>query len=437
MKSLILFTFLACLLLIVTKKPYENFSVVKLTFEKTTDLSLFLRFFPEDTLDILSNDGGVTPEMDIVLTPLQAAELSHHLYVNDLNVSKLVVLSRNLQEDIDREQKELKRIEKNLEKRLSGLPLKAQEAVKFSEDEFYTVYHNYEAISNYLENLRETHANMVEKDTIGETFEKRPITVYTVHAPGAFNSSKPALWVNTAQHAREWIAPPVGNYFFMKLLTTYRTDPEVKQILDAINVFYLPIVNIDGYLHTWAGNRMHRKNRRPPNGVDLNRNWRSGFGGGGSSSVPSSETYRGTHALSEPETKAISDFLIKHPQIKAGLDWHSYSQLNLRSWGKNRTATPDEERLLKPLGLKMVEAIKSTHGVTYQNIMSYQLYIASGTLTDEFYENHKMAGYTIELRPTQFGRGGFAPPPSEILPTCEENYKAGLVLANYVRTGRV
>jgi len=222
---------------------------------------------------------------------------------------------------------------------------------------------------------------------------------------------------------------------YLNFLSKYNTDPQIKRLLDKINIFYLPIVNIDGFLFAHSSNRMWRKNRKQnaggTYGVDLNRNWRSGWGGSGSSNVPSSETYRGTAILSEPETKSIDTFIRKHPEIKAGIDFHSYSQLNLRPWSKSSQPSPDEAKL-RPLGQKMTDAIKSVHNVVYQNILGSGLYIASGCLNDELYESHKMMGYTIELRPTQFGGGGFAPPPSQILPTVEENWKAILVLAEYV-----
>jgi len=264
--------------------------------------------------------------------------------------------------------------------------------------------------------------------------------LFALNAPGAFNANKPALWINAGQHAREWVTHPVGLFAITKFLSLYETDPQVKALLDKINVFYQPCVNPDGFAFTWAGSRMWRKNRRGENGrihgVDLNRNWRSGFGGPGSSGSPSSETYRGTRALSEPETLAISQFLTKHTQIKASIDFHAYSQLNLRPWGKQSGPSPDEPKLTA-LGKKMCDAIHSVHRVTYQNIRSAGLYLASGIMCDEFYENHKHMGYTIELRPTQFGGGGFILPPQFILPTAEENWKAVLVAAEYVKTGNV
>jgi len=47
-------------------------------------------------------------------------------------------------------------------------------------------------------------------------------------------------------------------------------------------------------------------------GVDLNRNWDWHWAGVGSSQDPCSDTFAGSHAFSEPETRAVSDFILDH-----------------------------------------------------------------------------------------------------------------------------
>ena len=63
--------------------------------------------------------------------------------------------------------------------------------------------------------------------------------------------------------------------------------------------------------------------------ADLNRNWPKGYGSG-SSSNPHSEIYRGAHAFSEPETKALSDY-IRTKAFRAHVDFHTYNT-HLSSW---------------------------------------------------------------------------------------------------------
>jgi hypothetical protein len=51
------------------------------------------------------------------------------------------------------------------------------------------------------------------------------------------------------------------------------------------------------------------------------------WGEGGSSTSPSSDTYRGPAAASEPEVQAIGRFFREEGKVIAGIDFHSFSQL--------------------------------------------------------------------------------------------------------------
>ena len=74
-------------------------------------------------------------------------------------------------------------------------------------------------------------------------------------------------------------------------------------------------------------------------GTDLNRNWSWQWGCcGGSSGTFSSETYRGPSAFSAPETQRVRDFVNSRviggmQQIKAAIDFHTYSELILWPYG--------------------------------------------------------------------------------------------------------
>ena len=65
--------------------------------------------------------------------------------------------------------------------------------------------------------------------------------------------------------------------------------------------------------------KIWRKNMRASGsavyGVDLNRNYSHGWGGPGSSEF-ASEIFRGFSPFSEPETKAIKNFVEENPELK-------------------------------------------------------------------------------------------------------------------------
>jgi len=277
---------------------------------------------------------------------------------------------------------------------------------------------------------------MVEKILIGKTLEGRDQVGLRIHSPGAFNPTKKAFYFHSCQHAREWVSPPTTLYSVKTLLERYTTDPKVKDLLDNINIHYIPVVNVDGYVYTWTNTRLWRKNRRGGYGVDLNRNWRSGFGGPGSSGVRSSETYRGEFALSEPETSNIVRYLQNQTRILASIDFHSFSQLILRPWAQNNSLSRDEN-VHRVLGADLSNAILSVHRTNYRSIRAIEMYVASGYNSDHLYDINRFDAFLIELRPQSAGEGGFILPPRFILPCAQENYQAVLKILEHVRNKNV
>ena len=67
-------------------------------------------------------------------------------------------------------------------------------------------------------------------------------------------------------------------------------------------------------------------------GVDLNRNYEWAFAqdNEGSSGEPCEEDYRGPHPFSEPETRAIRDFLIENNKVKFAINFHAYGNLMIQ-----------------------------------------------------------------------------------------------------------
>jgi len=223
-------------------------------------------------------------------------------------------------------------------------------------------------------------------------------------------------------------------YIVHHLLSEYGKDDRVTKIVDEVEFTIVPMVNPDGYEYTWTTNRLWRKNRKRNNdgsyGVDLNRNWDDHWGGAGSSSNPSSDTYHGTGPFSEPESKATSSYLAQlFPNVLAAIDFHSYSQLVLRPYGWTETLCPDNAAL-KKLGDGVRDAIYSVHKKDYISERSIDLYITTGTASDWFYQEGVWGAYTIELRDT--GRYGFQLPPAEIIPTGQEIFHSMLYFVDHV-----
>jgi len=309
-----------------------------------------------------------------------------------------------------------------------------------SSYEWFEEYHRYdEQIAFYRQQCSDFPTICTFVPNIGTTFEGRQM--HAVRLRGNNNGARKLFW-DGGIHAREWISSATVAYLFYTLVTGYGSNPDATNILNTFEVVIVPHQNPDGYEYSWTNDRLWRKNRATVpgstcRGVDLNRNYDVYWGEGGSSTNPCSDTYMGESPASEPETRNFCTYFLSifnsATELPVAISFHSYSQLILRPYGNTRTNAPHETEM-RGLGQVMADAIRATHGLTYDSIKSIDLYVTTGTTSDWYYNVTENAsyGYTIELRDT--GRYGFVLPPDQIIPQGEEIWAAMVAMAHSVGT---
>ncbi|CAM4510930.1 unnamed protein product [Lepidochelys kempii] len=297
----------------------------------------------------------------------------------------------------------------------------------------YASYHTLDEIYNFMDLLVAANPNLVSKIQIGNSYEGRPLYVLKFSTGG---TKRPAIWIDTGIHSREWVTQASGVWFAKKIVDSYGKDPSLTSILDNLDIFLEIVTNPDGFAFTHTKNRMWRKTRSINSGsacigVDPNRNWDAGFGGSGASSNPCSETYRGPYANSEREVKAIVDFVKSHGNIKTFISIHSYSQLLLYPYGYTKTRAPDYQEL-DNIAKAAVAALSSLYDTQYRyGSIITTIYQASGGTIDWTYNQGIKYSFTFELRDR--GRYGFLLPASQIIPTAEETWLALMTIMEYTR----
>jgi carboxypeptidase B len=288
----------------------------------------------------------------------------------------------------------------------------------------------------YLNSLVDLRPDLAQMFVVGQSIEGRDIAGIRITAPGP--GTKPGVLVHGAQHAREWIGVPVVVWTADKLVREYDTDPYIQGLVDNLEWYLIPVMNVDGYVYTWDVYRMWRKNRRVnPGGcigVDLNRNWGYGWSGPGASSDPCSEEYYGTAPFSEPETQAIRDFILNHPNIMAFADLHSYSQIIHFPYSYDYIWPPEPDKSEYQYVVQhMAEMVQAVHGLSYDYGRSIDVvYQVSGASRDWVYGAAGRYAIGTELRDT--GAHGFDLPPDQIIPQCEEYVPALMFFADYMAT---
>lgn len=295
--------------------------------------------------------------------------------------------------------------------------------------DWFADFKNLAAVNARLDALVAARPELCSIVTCGTSIQGRTIRGIRISRQPA-GTAMPGFVFTATQHAREWGGTMTGMWIADRLVEDGAVDPRVSAILDASEVFVFPVMNPDGYEHSWNTDRLWRKNRRLNSGgsygVDINRNWGYGWGGTGASTSQSSETYRGTAAFSEPETAGFRDWALPRTNIAAHLDIHSYSQLLLWPWGYTSTLCPDQGSFSK-VGLAAQAALKAVNGLTYTaGPINTTIYPASGGMNDWAYGAAGQLSYCTEVRDT--GSYGFVMPASEILPTARENFAAAMTI---------
>ncbi len=290
---------------------------------------------------------------------------------------------------------------------------------------YRTVAETYDAMAT----MESNYPNLVTLVDIGDSWHKtnaggdpgHDLQVIKITNKNNSVPNKPILYAMGSIHAREYPPAELLTRFAEYLLLNYGEDADVTWLLDEHEIHLLPQGNPDGRII--AENQTspnQRKNRNEDHcyngnqqGVDMNRNF--GFywnQGSGSSNYQCSEIYRGTAALSEPETDAIDNYIkslfpderpddltTPAPLTKPGvyLDIHNVAELTMFPWGyANNTGPAPNHDQLQTLARRL------SYFNGYKSQQSNELYGADGASDDNAYGTLGVAAFTIELGESSF-----------------------------------
>ncbi len=244
-------------------------------------------------------------------------------------------------------------------------------------------------------------------ERIGRSVNGREILALklTEDARKVKDGKRPAVLYSAMQHAREWIATEVNRRLMFDFIDKWRAgDRSTRRLLEDTELWFILVANPDGYQFTFTDERLWRKNLRDNNGdgeitvgdgVDPNRNFPSHwkYDNEGSSSIFSSETYRGPAPASEPETKAMKG-LLDRIGFEFQVNYHSAGQWLLYAEGwQVGTATADDPIYFALSGNLDDPAIKPFH----PGLSSDVLYVTNGETTDYAHTSTGALAWTPEL----------------------------------------
>ncbi|WP_075617254.1 M14 family zinc carboxypeptidase [Paenisporosarcina indica] len=261
---------------------------------------------------------------------------------------------------------------------------------------------SHEEMSYLVQVFAAMYPEFTKLEQIGKSVEGRPI-----YAIRLGNGKKEVLF-DASMHAREHMSTNVvlemlDTYSYHYLNKTKYAGYNVKSTLDAVSIWFIPMMNPDGVTLVQAGAKAVKNGalatkingssnfarwKANVRGVDLNDNFDTGWKYNSPNvKKPSFMGYRGPRAFSEPESVALRDFVLKH-SFKTYISYHSSGQIIYWfQWQKGAQATRD------------LTLARSVSRITGYNVVPPMYLQGTGASTDWFIDQKKMPSLTIEISP--------------------------------------
>ena len=228
--------------------------------------------------------------------------------------------------------------------------------------------YTYEDMVEDINKLRNNYPHIINVRVIGSSVEAVPIYMLELG-----KGSRQILVVGSL-HAREWI----NTALLMDIIDTYASDyygskkvegNPISHILDTHTIYFVPLANPDGVKLQQFGldafpsrkkslNTMNGKSsnftrwKSNIRGVDLNRNWNVQWDerkSGPINNFASPEFYRGLWPESEPEVRAIADW-VRSNNPRLMLDFHSSGEILFWYYYQKGTTLTRHRNIVEAMG---------------------------------------------------------------------------------------
>ncbi|KAI8121662.1 Carboxypeptidase B [Lucilia cuprina] len=284
-------------------------------------------------------------------------------------------------------------------------------------------FHDIGDIKQFMQYILENYGDMSEIVQIGVTNNKRPLEVLRISNGDPNNW---AVFIDAGLQGRDWLSPAAVTLAISKL--TYLWESPESEIMRHIDWYFLPVANPDGYQYSRITDRLWTKNRHFDTktgcfGVNLDRNFEYKWGASGSSENPCKNLYKGAKKFSEPETRAIRNFMLNMKDyLGAYISFGGYGQEIAYPWGDADFVT-DNQRNLHKVGRKAMANFRKLNQAEYRVGSSYRLKLARAGNSADWVQYHINPQYVYNVFLKDQGRYGYLMPPHYIVESGEEAYE--------------
>lgn len=195
-------------------------------------------------------------------------------------------------------------------------------------------YWRLDQVNQQLTAWAAAYPDLVHLTSLGTSGEGEAIPLVCISDNAAVREAEPGVFQHAAQHANECNGTGAVMQALARLLENYGIDPQLTARVDELELWFAPIVNVDGHRYvfaaspSWADWRKTLRDNNdngevdfPADGVDMNRNWDWRWDEYAESD-PRSQKYKGPYPFSEPEVRALRDFILRERPLVT-VDYHS------------------------------------------------------------------------------------------------------------------
>jgi len=276
-------------------------------------------------------------------------------------------------------------------------------------------YHNYQALTDELKNLADSHPDIARLTSVGKSAQGREIWMITISDNVDRDEREPKLLYIANMHGDEVVGREISIYHIRRLLNEYGKNPRVNNLVNNSKMFIIASMNPDGF---------ELRQRHSSRGVDLNRDFPDFI----------SDDFDSPNGRAI-ETKAIMDLHSQH-HFAASVNYHGGEVCFNLPWDTkpNRTASErfGDDSLLRSMGRTWadsnptMEANRSfDRGLTY----GYEWYEVDGGMQDWSIWYRRSMHATVELSYVKW------PSASYLATAWRENQEAMLAYHERALTG--
>jgi murein tripeptide amidase MpaA len=263
--------------------------------------------------------------------------------------------------------------------------------------------YSYDQMVQDLNEIVLWYPNLAKLEKIGTSVDGRNLYALKL------GTGKQEISINASHHAREHMTTNVTMEMIDDYAAAYEKNAtingyNVRAILNRTSIYFVPMVNPDGVMLVQQGAKSAKNptqviklNKGSKNfsawkanvrGVDLNRQYPANWNHiKNTNGKPGPYNYKGSRPLSEPETRTMYQFTLKH-HFKNTVAYHSSGNIIFWNFKQDKKRTVRDRQL----------ALKAAK-VTGYSLVPPEQGPTGGGYKDWFISMSKQPGLTIEISP--------------------------------------